>query len=127
MQPRPLHNRSDLIASLVAPTRACARAISEGRAEVLGGFTPPGGLPCYIVRVEGRHGSEWLLGLEVDEESRTFHPRRFESVPWASWDGRATGRSLKDGDDPQRYDGYRTTVRRSHANATDTAEAPQNQ
>lgn len=122
MKPRSLHSRSDLIASLVAPTRACARAISEGRVEVFGGFTPPGGFPCYIVCVEGRHGSEWLLGLEVDEENRTFRPRRFESVPWASWDGRTTGRSLKDGDDPQRYGSYRAIAKEMQYGTPSTTE-----
>lgn len=105
MRPRPLHSRSDLVAIIrdIAPTRACQRAVDEGRTEVLGGFTPPGGLPYYLVHVTAQFGSEWLLSIEIDEDRREFRPRRLDSVAWECWDGRSEGRSLKDGDHPRRY------------------------
>ena len=119
MRPRPIHSRSDLI-ELVrdsAPTRACERAIGEGRTEVLGGFTAPGGFPYLLVRVASRFGKAWVLGLEISEAEHRMTPFTTNGIDWAVWDGRIGGRSLKDGDDPNRYARYRAHARRKHGTA----------
>lgn len=83
MRARPLNGRDDLlaVASRLAPSRACQRAIAEGRVDTLGGFTPPGGLPFYGLRVESRLGRVWWLAVEVDEEARRFRVRRLDGDP----------------------------------------------
>lgn len=114
MRPKPLHSRSDLI-SLIrdhAPTRACLRAIDEDRTECLGGFNPAEDFPYFLVRITSRFGKEWFIGIAVDEEAHSFHRFRAESVDWECWDGRASGRSLKDGDNPKTYALNRAKARR---------------
>lgn len=122
MKARPIHSRDDLIAVVRdhAPTRACERAIGEGRTEVLGGFTPVEGFPFLLLRVTSRFGKAWLLGLQFKESHNTMKPIWPETVPWADWDGRVGGRSLKDGDDPKRYARYRARARREHGTAETT-------
>lgn len=112
---RPLRTRTDLlaIAAQHAPSKACATAIHENRATVLGGFTPAGGLPTFIVRVVSRRGREWLIGIEVDEAAYRYRIRYIEDVPWAFWDGQIGGRRLIDGDVPNNAAFERMKARRS--------------
>lgn len=101
---RPLRTRDDLIRLVAqhAPSRACATAVIKNRATVLGGFTAPACLPCYIVRVRSDNGREWLIACEVDEDAGRHRIRRIDSVPWLHWDGRSDGtRHLIDGDNPK--------------------------
>lgn len=100
---KPIRTRTDLfaLAAQHAPSKACVRAISENRAQVLGGFTPVEGLPTLIVRVQSKHGREWLISVDVNEAERRYEYRYLEAVPWACWDGQSTGkRPLIDGDVP---------------------------
>lgn len=99
---RPLRSRSDLTALVAqhAPSKACARAIFENRATVLGGFNPAGGLPCFIVRVTSKHERTWLIAVDVDEPHHRYKIRYIDDVPWESWDGRFNGKRLIDGDKP---------------------------
>lgn len=123
MKARPIHSREDLIAVVRdhAPTRACERALGEGRTEVLGGFTPAGGFPYLLVRVTSRFGKAWVLGLEINEAEYRMTPFTTNGIDWAAWDGRIGGRSLKDGDDPNRYARCRAQARRHrHATAQET-------
>jgi hypothetical protein len=115
VQARPLQTRSDLIALVArhAPSKACARAISEGRATVLGGFAAPKHLPCFIVRVTSKHDREWLIAVDVDEAAYRFRVRSVEAVPWQHWDGRSDGkRPLIDGDRPREMAYERMKARR---------------
>lgn len=98
----PLRTRSDLtaLAAQHAPSKACARAISEDRAQVLGGFTPAGGLPCFVITVKSKHGREWIIAIEINEEARRYQVQYLDFVPWACWDGRIGGKRLIDGDVP---------------------------
>lgn len=99
---RPLHSRADLIAlaAQAAPSKACVRAISEDRATSLGGFTPAGGLPCFVVQVRSKHGRQWFITIEVDEAAHRYLVRTLDAVPWSAWDGRIGGKRLIDGDVP---------------------------
>jgi hypothetical protein len=75
--------------------------MQQNRAVVLGGFTAPGTLPCYIVQVTSRHGRVWNIAVECDEEARTYRVRTLDQVPWRYWIGVSNGkRPLIDGDDP---------------------------
>lgn len=98
---RPLRSREDLI-SLVAqhaPSAACARALSENRATVLGGFTPIEGLPSYVVYVRSFHGREWIIAVLADEGEQRYKIRNLDRIPWEHWIGSPEGtRPLIDGD-----------------------------
>lgn len=102
---RPLRNREDLI-SLVAqhaPSAACAKAINENRATVLGGFNPVEGLPSYVVHVRSFHGREWIIAVLVDEGEQRYRVRYLDQVPWELWIGNVEyKRPLIDGDDHAR-------------------------
>lgn len=117
MQPRPLHAKADLLNLIAgkAPTRACEKAISKGDALVLGGFTPTGGLLIFVVKVWGQHGSEWYIGVEVDEEAYEFRIKYLDpdSIPWACWAGSSTGKRLIDGETPKRCAFKRLEARRA--------------
>ena len=123
MRPRPLHQRDDLIALVreYAPTRACNRAIREDRAQVLGGFAPPEGLPYWLVQVDSRHGNRWYIGIICDEPNNRFRPFWPERPDWRHWDGRIGGRSLKDGDSPNTYALRRAKARRHHGTTPEDA------
>lgn len=100
---KPIRSRDELLWLCVqyAPTKACRRAISEGRAQVLGGFTAPKGLPTLIVRVRSEYDRVWLIGVEIDEPRMRQRIVYLDEIPWATWDGRIGGkRPLIDGDDP---------------------------
>jgi hypothetical protein len=100
---KPLRSKDDLtaLAARHAPTKACASAMKENRAVVLGGFTAPGTLPCYIVRVTSRHGRVWDICVECDEQARSYRVRVLDQVPWQHWAGRSDGKHpLIDGDMP---------------------------
>jgi hypothetical protein len=99
---RPLRTRDDLIRLVAqhAPSRACATAVFDNRALVLGGFTAPECLPCYVVQVRSQHGREWLIAVEIDDAGRQ-RVKYLDAVPWLYWDGRSDGRRpLIDGDSP---------------------------
>lgn len=99
---RPISTRADIlaVAAQAAPSKACATAISENRATVLGGFTPAGGLPCFVVVVISKFGRQWILAVEVDEAAHRYRPKVLDAVPWIAWDGRIGGKRLIDGDVP---------------------------
>ncbi len=102
---KPLRYRDDLIAMVArhVPSRACATALREDRATVLGGFTPAGRFPSYFVKVRSKHGREWLACVECDEDARKYTVSfpEDQQVPWESWQGEREGkRPLIDGDDP---------------------------
>lgn len=105
MRPKPIRTRADLISAILnhCPTRACERAVREGRAVVLGGFTPPGDFPQWIVKVESRHGHCWYVAVVCDETNYQFHPKWYgaSEVPWAHWDGCSNGSRLVDGEQPR--------------------------
>jgi hypothetical protein len=73
---------------------------------VLGGFNPAGHLPCYIVRIEGKHRQSWIMRIDVDEDERkyTVHMVGEDDVPWEDWAGSRVGkRPLIDGDKPETF------------------------
>lgn len=75
----------------------------EGRTTVLGGFTPPGDLPYWLVKVTSRFDREWLIALIADEPARQFRVAYLDQVVWKHWDGRADGKRLQDGDNPATF------------------------
>lgn len=100
---KPLRSRHDLLALIVqhAPTNACLRAATEGRATLYGAFTVPGQLPCYIVRVIAKYNQSWTIRIEVDEKWRRYPVQVIDEleVPWVHWAGSRSGkRELVDGD-----------------------------
>lgn len=100
---KPLRTKNDLIALVAqhAPSNACARALSENRATVLGGFAPIEGLPSYVVHVRSYHGKDWFIAVLVDEPSLRHRIRYLEVVPWEMYIGKMNGkRPLIDGDKP---------------------------
>ena len=103
MRPRPLNRKTDLVAIAreYAPTKACARAIDEGRAIVLGGFNYPGGFPRWIVRVTSRHDKTWYIAILADEECTRFRIEYPTLIFWRHWAG-VIGRNhpVYDGDTP---------------------------
>lgn len=106
MKARPLRTRTDLLALIRrhAPSRACARSIGDGRVIVLGGFTPPGGFPRWIVHVQSPHGRDWYAHVICDESRYQYRVQWSyeDDVPWAHWDGQSDGRHpLRDGDTPE--------------------------
>jgi len=127
MKPRPMHSRDDLIQQIrpYVPTRACDRAVGEGRVEVFGGFAPPEGFPYFLLQVTSYFGKQWRLGLEVREAENRLVPLSVETVDWSIWDGRTGGRSLKDGDDPVRYARYRAHAKRRKRYGTAQANQAQ--
>jgi hypothetical protein len=113
---KPLRTRDDLLRLVAqhAPSRACATAVFDNRALVLGGFTAPECFPCYIVRVRSKHGREWFIACDVDEDTGRHQIRHIEAVPWRYWVGRSDGRRpLIDGDDPIRSSYQRMKARRT--------------
>lgn len=104
MRPRPLNRRADLIRLLRdrVPSRACGRAIDEGRVFVLGGFKPLQGFPYYAVKVDSHFGKRWYLTLECDDEHHRLIGRTIDSIDWSAWDGNPKGEpSLRNGDNPK--------------------------
>lgn len=100
---KPLRTRNDLTALVAqhAPSNACAKAISENRATVLGGFAPIEGLPGYIVHVCSFYKRKWIIAVLVDEAADRFRIRYLDEVPWSLWIGEIGGkRPLIDGDHP---------------------------
>lgn len=98
---KPLRSREDLLALVAhnAPSDACARAIQEDRATVLGGFNPVEGFPSYVVCVRSKHGREWIIAILVNEPDHKYHVRYLDSVPWEVYIGvKGGGRPLIDGD-----------------------------
>jgi hypothetical protein len=65
---KPPHSKADLIdlAIVVAPTRACATALREESAEVLGKL--PSGNVGWVLRVKNK----WLLQVKADLESQRW-------------------------------------------------------
>lgn len=116
MRPRPIRTRNDLVRLIAecCPSRACERAVREGRTTVLGGFTPPEDFPQWIVRVESARGTRWHIAIKCDEESyRLTHQWYAEDeLPWAYWDGRSDGTALKDGEIAREAALHRVTARR---------------
>ena len=55
-----------------APSRACERAIREGRATILGGVNPPEGFPGWLIRAWSDSGREWYIFVQCDEETRHY-------------------------------------------------------
>lgn len=105
MRPRPLHHREDLIALLApyAPSRACARAIHEGRTEVFGEFQTDEGRPMLLVRVTGRY-RHWTLGVIIYEDQYYFRLVYPSMIDWTRWAGdQGRGHPLGDGDNPDLY------------------------
>jgi hypothetical protein len=105
LSPGQIRTKADLlrIALAIAPSRACARAIQGGEAEVLGGFSsiPPYDLPGWIVRVTSRHGRTWILCMLADETQHRVVGREADEVPWENWVGHANRSwSPYDGDRP---------------------------
>lgn len=103
IRPRPLNRRYELVDVLrpYVPTKACGRAIDEGRYIVLGGFTPTEGLPCFIVQVESRLGSKWILAIEVDDVKNCYRVKQLDEVPYSAWTGDPKRRHpVYDGDKP---------------------------
>lgn len=125
MRPRPLHTRNDLIDLVAphAPTQACSRAIREGRSTVLGGFTPPEGLPYWLVAVTSRFGRQWLIAVVCDENENRFRIEYPSAVRWDHWDGRSDGRDLRDGDNPTWYALQRAKAKRNVRRTPNTTEA----
>lgn len=120
MRPTPLRIRADLLDIIVdyAPSAACARAIREDRATILGGFTAPGGLPRVLVRVTSRHGRVWYIGVEIDEDQYQYRIVRPTQINWAQWCGQEAGHHpVFDGDEPQLYAQRR---RNGHIDPPDT-------
>lgn len=102
---KPLHHRNELLALTadIAPTNACRRAAEHGTQTVLGGFTPAGGFPCWIVHVQGRH-QEWYVCIVMNMRLRQYHAHLIlkEKIPWDCWIGNRHGKNpLVDGDCPE--------------------------
>lgn len=70
-------DRADLMnfAQRYAPSRACERAIREGRAYILGGFKPTEGFPCWVLKAWSDRGKVWYLKVVCDTNSRTYGMR----------------------------------------------------
>jgi len=89
---RPLRSRQNLmdVCMRIAPTNACKRAINEGRATVLGGFTPVEGLPYYLTRVTSAYNKVWYLLVHVATGNQcvkySYHSPPWEPS-WECWDG----------------------------------------
>lgn len=122
---RPIYSREELtdVVARHAPTKACATAMRENRATVLGGFKSPECLPCWIVRVKAKYGREWIIAVECDEQARRYSVKILDAVPWEHWIGSTSGRRpLIDGDDPCFADQQRAiALRRKHAAQTPAA------
>lgn len=100
---KPLRTKNDLTALVAqhAPSTACARAIFENRAQVLGGFAPVEGLPSYVVHVRSYYGKDWFIAVLVDEAALRHRIRYLDDVPWELYIGKMNGkRPLIDGDTP---------------------------
>ena len=103
MKARPLRTRDELLELVAqhAPTKACATAMREDRAIVLGGFNPVEDFPGWVVRITSRRDREWIVAVECDEVAYKFKVLHLTTVPWANWAGRSTGLNpLIDGDSP---------------------------
>jgi hypothetical protein len=112
MTARPIRTRAELLAQIVdrpVLTTACRRAINEGRAQVLGGFTTTEGIPCWVVRVTSRYNRQWQYALEVLDGQ--YRLRRHPQVYWEDWQGDPEGRRLIDGDDPVTFAALRDAAR----------------
>lgn len=73
-----------------ATSRACRRAMDEGRVELLGGFAPlpPRSQPGWMLRVLSKHGRTWFLAATVNAD-RPFECDVWEAdfIPWENWIG----------------------------------------
>lgn len=99
---KPLRTRDDLLALVkaYAPTKACASAIEDGRAIVVGGFRDENVFPGYVVQVRSRHNRVWTVHLPISESTMMIlTPRWRWTIDWKDWDGVFGGkRPLIDGD-----------------------------
>ena len=115
---RPPRTKADLVQIVreLVPTRACARAALEGTVTVLGGFNPPKGFPSWIIRIESKRGTVWIVQLICHETARKLLCRYLApaEIPWQDWIGEATGpyRPLIDGDERGHSELRRTEARR---------------
>lgn len=97
---RPIRTREELleVAIRLSPTRACARAITQGGLRNHGGYTLPNFPPLFAVTVTTQHRHQYQFWILANEIGWT----RYETnvLPMARyWDGRPGGRSVIDGDD----------------------------
>lgn len=87
-----IETREDLLeyAAEHAPAKACARAIREGRASVLGGYRgiQPRGLDGWVIRVDSRHGRTWFVGVLEDRERHRLLVDRLDHYANAVYVGR---------------------------------------
>lgn len=96
---RIIRTRDELMqwAERLAPTAACARAVREGRAINLGGYTLPDLAPMYVVRVKCEHGAEYIYGIRLGESR--YHRHLLDAVPpLRYWDGKPGSNTIVDGD-----------------------------
>lgn len=110
MNPTRFQSRSDLClyAAKHVPLRSCARAINEGRVELLGGFSsiPPLSDPGFLLKVTSRHGREWIIAISIDEIKHRYKVWiAGPEIPWWYWMGCVDGprRPAYDGDHPMKY------------------------
>lgn len=105
---RLLRTRNDLLSLISphAPTSACARAISEGRAIVLGGFNSPQGFYFLAEVPRAGHQTPRIFKALYNESKGDYkvsveHDNR--GIAWHEWAGRETNPvfDLIDGDHPE--------------------------
>jgi len=107
IRPRPLNHRADLIRLVRehVPTRACRRAIDEGRTTVLGGCTPAQGFPYWLVEIESVRNRTWYIAVVANESAYKYEVKYVDRVNWAEWSGDSARRHpVYDGDDPERFE-----------------------
>jgi hypothetical protein len=104
--------RTDLIrlCQAGARSRACQRAFSNGRVEVLGVFnpiTPRADRPGWLIRVTSINGTDWYLSLVDDLTSHHVCPQ--SRAYWENWAGDPLAErwTLTSGDSPELYGRYR--------------------
>ena len=91
------------------PRKGIVRALRDGTAEHLGGFStiPPTSQPGWIVRVTSVHDREYIVAV-IAYQNR-YGIRVLKEVPWVYWDGGRDGdASFINGDNPAVYWGCKT-------------------
>jgi hypothetical protein len=92
----PIRTIDDLVRLIYPkmPTKAGQRAIRDGVVHALGGFAAAEGfLPSWIVMVESRRGSQWIMQVQVDSDANRYRVRWLEDsadIPWGRWLGNSS-------------------------------------
>ena len=86
-----------------------ARAMQDGRVELLGVFSPipPFAHSGWVVKVVSRYGVVWHVVISLDEANKKYFSFLIDNIPWDNYCGEQSSNPLYQGDKPEKYKGFK--------------------